>query len=143
MPNNAGMEQITPVEKAALFVGGLTALARMLGVSAPTVHEWKTLKRPVPARRCTAIERLTGGEVTRKDLRPDDYLDIWPELAVSPSPAPHSEIVAEVPLPQPVGQGPEAPPWDGVDRRDFLQPAALPAELERRKQGVEATGQGV
>lgn len=26
------------------------------------------------------IEELTGGEVSRKDMRPDDWRDIWPEL---------------------------------------------------------------
>jgi len=29
---------------------------------------------------CVAIERATGGVVTRKDLRPDDWWKIWPEL---------------------------------------------------------------
>ncbi|EPI3744643.1 transcriptional regulator, partial [Neisseria gonorrhoeae] len=27
------------------------------------------------------IEKLTGGAVNRKDLRPDDWHLIWPELA--------------------------------------------------------------
>ncbi|MNF93491.1 hypothetical protein D3C84_761700 [compost metagenome] len=27
------------------------------------------------------IEHATGGAVTRKDLRPDDWAKIWPELA--------------------------------------------------------------
>ena len=30
---------------------------------------------------CVAIERTTGGAVTRRDLRPADWRDIWPELA--------------------------------------------------------------
>ena len=34
-----------------------------------------------PAETCVAIERATGGQVTRKDLRPNDWQDIWPELA--------------------------------------------------------------
>ena len=29
---------------------------------------------------CTAIERITGGQVTRQDLRHDDYWLIWPDL---------------------------------------------------------------
>lgn len=29
---------------------------------------------------CVAIEQQTGGKVTRKDLRPDDWLLLWPEL---------------------------------------------------------------
>lgn len=31
--------------------------------------------------RCAAIEAATHGEVTRRDLRPDDWEQIWPELA--------------------------------------------------------------
>jgi DNA-binding transcriptional regulator YdaS (Cro superfamily) len=30
---------------------------------------------------CVAIERATAGAVTRRDLRPDDWAEIWPELA--------------------------------------------------------------
>lgn len=30
---------------------------------------------------CVAIERTTQGAVTRRDLRPDDWHLIWPELA--------------------------------------------------------------
>ena len=29
---------------------------------------------------CVRIERETFGAVTRKDLRPDDWAEIWPEL---------------------------------------------------------------
>lgn len=29
---------------------------------------------------CVAIERATDGAVTRQDLRPSDWQDIWPEL---------------------------------------------------------------
>ena len=30
--------------------------------------------------RFAQIEKLTNGAVTRKDLRPDDWHEIWPEL---------------------------------------------------------------
>lgn len=81
MPNNGGMEHISPIDKAAQAVGGLTKLAAMLGVAPPTVHEWKTRKRPVPVVRCVSIVRAANGAVTLQDLRPDDWQDIWPELA--------------------------------------------------------------
>lgn len=32
------------------------------------------------ASLCVRIERVTGGAVTRRDLRPDDWHQIWPEL---------------------------------------------------------------
>jgi DNA-binding transcriptional regulator YdaS (Cro superfamily) len=58
-----------------------TALAQALKVSQPTVSDWSTGKKPVPVERCAQLERATGGVVTRKDLRPDDWQEIWPELA--------------------------------------------------------------
>ncbi len=75
------MEHITPVARAAKIVGGLSKLASMVGVSAPTMYEWKTSARPVPIARCLSIEQATKGEVTRRDLRPNDWQHIWPELA--------------------------------------------------------------
>lgn len=33
------------------------------------------------AELCVSIEQATNGEVTRKDLRPDDWERIWPELS--------------------------------------------------------------
>ena len=69
------------VELACSMVGSQSALARCLGVTSPAVSQWVKGVRPVPAKHCTAIERATGGQVTRRDLRPDDWQDIWPELA--------------------------------------------------------------
>lgn len=45
------------------------------------VSQWGTGLRPVPIERCLPIERATAGAVTRKDLRPDDWPEIWPEAA--------------------------------------------------------------
>lgn len=61
--------------------GSQANLARTLGVAPAVVSHWLHGKRPVPARFCPAIERATGGAVTRRDLRPDDWAQIWPELA--------------------------------------------------------------
>jgi DNA-binding transcriptional regulator YdaS (Cro superfamily) len=36
--------------------------------------------RPVDPALCVAIERHSAGEVTRAELRPDDYWLIWPDL---------------------------------------------------------------
>lgn len=44
------------------------------------VQQWKVGIRPVPAQYCPAIERETRGAVTRRDLRPEDWHRIWPEL---------------------------------------------------------------
>ena len=58
-------------------------LARAIGAQPQLVWQWANKVRPVPLERCVAIERATGGAVTRKDLRPVDWQDIWPELAVT------------------------------------------------------------
>lgn len=61
--------------------GSKSELARRIGGHASDLSDWIAGKRQVPAHRCTAIELATGGEVTRKDLRPNDWRDYWPELA--------------------------------------------------------------
>ncbi|MDR8087816.1 helix-turn-helix domain-containing protein [Burkholderia gladioli] len=58
-----------------------SAFAVRLGVSQGLIYQWLTGRRPVSADKCVAIERATDGEVTRRDLRPNDWRDIWPELA--------------------------------------------------------------
>lgn len=42
-------------------------------------------KKPIPIQHMTAIERFTGGAVTRQQMRPADWADIWPELATKRS----------------------------------------------------------
>ena len=73
-------EFIHPLQKAALAYGSQAALARALGVSKGALNQWKTPGRGVPVIHCVAIERLCKGRVTRKDLRPHDWHEIWPEL---------------------------------------------------------------
>lgn len=57
------------------------ALAKLIGEAPSFVNQWVKGKRPVPAMSCVAIEKATSGEVTRAELRPNDYHLIWPELA--------------------------------------------------------------
>ncbi|WP_183283631.1 transcriptional regulator [Cupriavidus alkaliphilus] len=73
------MEHFAPIKTACDLAGGLSAFARRIGVEPPTAHEWLTRRRPVPPRRCVAIE--SAYNVSRRDLRPDDWHEIWPELA--------------------------------------------------------------
>lgn len=65
--------------------GSQTELARAIHAQPQLVWQWTTGVRPVPVERCVAIERATNGAVTRQDLRPDDWRDIWPELAQAPA----------------------------------------------------------
>lgn len=61
--------------------GGQTLLAKALGIPPQLMYQWVREVRPVPIERCVDIERATNGAVTRRDLRPDDWQRIWPELA--------------------------------------------------------------
>lgn len=73
------MSAKNPLERACDSVGGATKLAALIGVSAQVLSNWKA--RGVPIERCLSIEQATERAVTRKDLRPDDWQAIWPELA--------------------------------------------------------------
>ena len=61
--------------------GKANTLAKAIGVSPVMISLWKTGARPIPIERCPDIERATEGAVSRRDLRPDDWERIWPELA--------------------------------------------------------------
>ena len=78
----------TPIERAASAMGGISALAAAIGVSQSTPSMWKA-RGSVPVEHCLAIERATGGAVTRRDLRPDDAHLIWPDIS-----APKAEEVS-------------------------------------------------
>ena len=69
--------------------GAKSRLAAQVGGHASDVSAWLAGNRPVPVHRCAAIESATGGAVTRRDLRPDDWHLIWPELA-------HKDVGQEV-----------------------------------------------
>lgn len=69
-----------PIFSAIDYFGSASALARRLGCSVQAVCFYRDGKRRVPPKVCTAIEVLTGGAVCRRDLRPDDWHLIWPEL---------------------------------------------------------------
>lgn len=78
------MTHTTPglaVKTVVDLLGSQAALARALKISAPTVNQWIKGHRPVPRAMSPKIEALSGGAVSRRDLRPNDWQDIWPELA--------------------------------------------------------------
>lgn len=75
--------------------GFVRELARALRAHEPDVSRWVAGKRPVPTRRASAIEAFTRGAVTRQDMFPSNWQEIWPELVPAPTP------------PSPVAQGTE------------------------------------
>lgn len=63
--------------------GGASRLADALGVSISFLSQMASGAAAISPARCVAIEQATNGTVTRRDLRPDDWQLIWPELADS------------------------------------------------------------
>ena len=98
------------IQRAIEIVGSATKLAMILGVTPQAVAFWRDGKRRLPIEACPAIEHATRGAVTRRDLRPADWHEIWPELAE---------------LAQPVLT--QAVPWDGITERRKLN-----APIDRR-----------
>jgi len=58
----------TLIQKAANIAGGTEALARRLSCSRQAISQWHG---KVPRGRALEIELITGGAVTRHQLRPD------------------------------------------------------------------------
>lgn len=58
------------LDQAIQSIGGVTELARKLGLSQPSISSWVR----VPAERVISVEKLTG--VSRVVLRPDLFADI-------------------------------------------------------------------
>jgi DNA-binding transcriptional regulator YdaS (Cro superfamily) len=61
----------SPIQRACSQVGGIPRLAEILAVKPPTIYQWASGKRPIPAERCPEIERATHGVVRCEELRPD------------------------------------------------------------------------
>jgi DNA-binding transcriptional regulator YdaS (Cro superfamily) len=57
-----------------------TAFAKKVGMSGAMLYQVETGIRPIPPKYCPAIEKETAGQVTRQELRPDDWQLLWPEL---------------------------------------------------------------
>lgn len=64
---------MTPIARAVELLGSQANLARAIKKTPVEVHQWLHGKRPVPATSCRAIEKATGGEVTKEELRPDVF----------------------------------------------------------------------
>ena len=56
-------------------------LAKKLGVAPSLISQWRNGVRPIPFERCPQIESVTNGLVTRQELCPDNWRELWPELA--------------------------------------------------------------
>ena len=78
MPNNLGMKS---TKQLIDEFGGTCSVARFVGVSPPTVSEWKSKKSiPEGPLSLLAPEFEIRGIATRKELFPKDYEKRWPDL---------------------------------------------------------------
>ncbi len=59
--------------------GNTVKTASALNISIQAVCNYRD-GRTVPEKLCVKIEQDTEGKFTRKQLRPDDWQLIWPEL---------------------------------------------------------------
>lgn len=86
------------VARAAEVVGSQAALARAIGVAAPTVNQLVKEIRPVSEKLAVSIERVTKGVVTCEEMLPNSK---WHRVADSfwphPSGRPVRDFSAEPP----------------------------------------------
>ncbi|WP_063657393.1 transcriptional regulator [Candidatus Arsenophonus triatominarum] len=60
--------------------GEVRLLAEKINVSQSFLSQMASGLCAISPKRCVEIELATCGKVSRKDLRPDDWHKIWPEL---------------------------------------------------------------
>ena len=72
------MKPAEAAKKASRLLGSQAEMARCLRVTPPTVNQWCSGERSVPAKRALQIEALTEGAVSRADLCPSFP---WSQLA--------------------------------------------------------------
>lgn len=58
-------------------------LAQHLGVVPSFVNKMASGERPIPFEHGAPIEAFTGGAVPRREMFPNDWQRIWPELAAT------------------------------------------------------------
>lgn len=70
-------------------------IAMLCGVVDAYLYQIFTRRKMAGAALCVAIERASGGQISRKDLRPEDWHLIWPELVDIVLPAPGSATAGQ------------------------------------------------
>lgn len=60
--------------------GNAGILAKKIGCHTPDIYNWAKKLRPIPVEYMARLEIHTNGAISRKQLRPDDWWVIWPEL---------------------------------------------------------------
>lgn len=95
------MKNKTALISAIDHLGGVGRLAAAVGVRPSAVSNWLARNAMPSAIFCAAIERATKGAVTRRDLRPDDWHLIWPELVAACSQQSNNDAATGLVQPSP------------------------------------------
>ncbi|MGV2862123.1 transcriptional regulator [uncultured Achromobacter sp.] len=69
------------LELACSLAGSKAALARLIDALPQQIGNWLTRDKEIDPVYCARIESVLEGQVTRQQLRPDDWQAVWPELA--------------------------------------------------------------
>lgn len=85
----------TPLQRAFRLVGGPDAVMALLNIGRATYYAYlsgtRRGKSGIEPEHCSTLERHLKGKVTRRELRPDDWWLIWPELVTRKHPIPVKE----------------------------------------------------
>ena len=92
-------------------------LAMFLKVPPSFVSKMASGEKPIPIAHMAAIEAFTKGEVTRQEMCPDRWQDIWPELIQDRKDPAAQQIRAQA-APNTIAPSQPQEPWDGVERRE-------------------------
>ncbi|MBS3998227.1 MAG: helix-turn-helix domain-containing protein [Hydrogenophaga sp.] len=80
---------VAQVARAIELAGGPAKVGRGLRVSTQTVCFWRDGNRQIKAEFGAQLEQMTDLRVTRKDIWPVSWQQIWPELARADTHQPH------------------------------------------------------
>ena len=59
----------------------IASFSRRTKIPASSLSFWKSGNRPIPIKWMPFLEFETNGKVTRKDLCPENWHKLWPELS--------------------------------------------------------------
>lgn len=127
----------------------VSELAALVHVSVTQMRQWVhgyAGRIPRPAN-CVAIEVATDRRVTRPDLRPGDWRDIWPELIPLYPAVPAIKAAVLLSADMDLVDRRDGPlerrfvnlPTDGPDQRVAVEPRRA---VDRQPKDISSTGQG-
>lgn len=113
--------------------GRAGALAVYLKVPPSFVSKMVSGEKPIPVTHMAGVEVFSDGQVTRKEMRPDDWQTIWPELAHAAAPIPTDIPSVDPELDCAMAEAAQA---GLIERRIFVRRADDRERLAAAGQGV-------